>query len=116
MTGLGLRWSCHGPPGAWPAGGAGRSCEAGLTAAALSGPQMPELSAGRHTPAGNAGEASPGACAGPVSRAGPGPAAAPAGAAATAVTPRISAATPAHRAVIRPRTAFNVICYRHRIV
>src|SRR6516164_5444024 len=109
MTGLGLRWSCHGPPaGAWPAGGAGRPCEAGLTAPALSGPQRPELSAGRHTPAGNAGRAG---CAG----AGPGPVAAPAGVAPATATPMISTVTPAHRAVLRPRTAFDAMYHRHWI-
>src|SRR5690348_14567277 len=107
MTGLGLRCSRHGPAGgAWPAGGAGRPCAAELTAWALSGPQMPEPSAGRHTPAGNAGRAG---CAG----AGPGPAAAPAGVVPATATPRISTATPAHRAVLRPRTAFKAMYHRH---
>src|SRR5689334_20868965 len=94
MTGLGLGWSRHGlPDGGWPAD-AGRPGEAGLTAAALSGPQMPELSADRHTPAGNAGMAR-------GAGAGPGPAAAPAGVVPAMATPRISAATTAHRAAIR---------------
>src|SRR5579871_4207380 len=112
ITGLGLRRICHGLPSA-------AAPDAGLAAAlagALSGPQVPGPSAGRHSPAGNAGPA--GAWAGPRMLARPGdqdrpgrwpgwPAAA-AGVAAATVKPRARAAALAHRTC--PDTLLNAMC------
>src|SRR6185312_14280227 len=117
-TGLGLRWSRHGPPGA-----AAPAWElAAAPAGALSGPQVPRPSAGRHRPAGNAGRA--GAWAGPRMPAGLGDHARPGGRggpAWPAATAGVAAATARHRArtaalVHRtcPDTLPNTMCHRRR--